>query len=100
VASLVLSLRGAFAEFERSFNRERQREASPWQSSAAPPRGGKDPHTGTGRRASPARRQLETLMPKLPGLLDGAVNPGKDFDALPASMRCPTDTARWTPGKR
>ena len=43
MANPMLSVMGAFAEFERSLIRERQREASPWPSSAAPIRGGKRP---------------------------------------------------------
>src|SRR5215210_7935729 len=36
MANLLLSVMGAFAEFERALMRERQRKASPWRSSAAP----------------------------------------------------------------
>ncbi len=36
MATLLLSVMGAFAEFERSLIRERSARASPWPASAAP----------------------------------------------------------------
>ena len=57
MANLMLSVMGAFAESERSLIREARGKASPWPSSAAPTKGGKYPHTGTGCRTGPARRQ-------------------------------------------
>jgi DNA invertase Pin-like site-specific DNA recombinase len=41
MANLMLSVMGAFAEFERALIRERQREGSPWPTSAAPTKRGR-----------------------------------------------------------
>jgi DNA invertase Pin-like site-specific DNA recombinase len=58
MANLMLSVRGAFAEFERSLIRERQRERHrAGQAARRLQRAEKDPHAGTGGRAGPARRQ-------------------------------------------
>jgi DNA invertase Pin-like site-specific DNA recombinase len=57
MANLMLSVMGAFAEFERSLIRNGRGKASPWRSSAAPTRQKEDPHTGTSGRTGPARRQ-------------------------------------------
>jgi DNA invertase Pin-like site-specific DNA recombinase len=59
MANLMLSVMGAFAEFERSLIRERQREgiALACQAARLLQRAEKNPHTGTGGRAGPAGSQ-------------------------------------------
>jgi hypothetical protein len=68
MANLMLSVMGAFAEFERSLIRERQKEGIALASSARLQRPEKDPHTGTGRRTGPARRQRCPQSPPCPRL--------------------------------
>jgi DNA invertase Pin-like site-specific DNA recombinase len=54
MANLMLPVMGAFAEFERSLIRERQREGIALAPSAALKRVEKDPHAGTVGRAGEA----------------------------------------------
>jgi len=65
MTNLMLSVMGAFAEFERSLimnaktlpHHERQKEAIALTKQRRLQRPEKEPHTGTGRRTGPARRQ-------------------------------------------
>jgi DNA invertase Pin-like site-specific DNA recombinase len=58
MANLMLSVMGAFAEFERSLHQGTPKgRHRPGQAARRLQRPKKDPHTGTGRRTRPARRQ-------------------------------------------
>ena len=63
MANLMLSVMGAFAEFERSLIRERQRKGIALaKATRCIQRAEKDPHSGTCRRAGPAgwQRRFES----------------------------------------
>lgn len=51
MANLMLSVMGAFAEFERSLTRERQREGTALAEQRGAYKGGKDSRAGAGGRA-------------------------------------------------
>jgi hypothetical protein len=78
MANLMLSVMGAFAEFERSLIRERQREGI--ASSAAPTKGGKRHRNG--RPSWSSGQPMESL------------NPSSRATTASAGKRC---TSTWVP---
>jgi hypothetical protein len=103
MANLMLSVMGAFAEFERSLIGSGSGKASPWPSSAVPTAGGKDAHTRTGlavQRASACGdglgvvRGVQRAGP--PTGLDHAGNPCKGCDnAFPLQKSGPCRCRSW-----
>lgn len=59
IANLMLSVTGAFAEFERSLIGGRQREGITLAQQRGAHKGGKDPHAGTGLRTGAVQRRSE-----------------------------------------
>jgi predicted site-specific integrase-resolvase len=73
MANLMLSVMGAFAEFERSLIRERQREGIALARQRGAYQGAeKDPHAGTGGRAGPAGGQRKFPSPSSPAITASA----------------------------
>jgi hypothetical protein len=67
MANVMLSVMGAFAEFERSLIRERQREGIALAKQRGAYQGRKkDPHTGTGRPSWSSGQRMEPPTPSSP----------------------------------
>jgi hypothetical protein len=84
MANLMLSVMGAFAEFERSLIRERQGKASPWPSSAAPTKDGKRPSHRNGRPSWSSAPAAVFRKPSLPVTTESAGRPSTSTCATPS----------------
>jgi hypothetical protein len=86
MANLMLSVMGAFAEFERSLIGSGSGKASPWPSSAAPTADGKRPSHRNGRPSWSSGQRMESPNPSSPATTASA---GKRCTSTSARPNCP-----------